>query len=54
MALPDLTPESRCYLDGRLVESSGGARFDNVNPRGALRQREPRHGGGDRHRRRRS
>jgi len=32
MALPDLAPESRCYVDGRLVESSSGARFDNVNP----------------------
>jgi aldehyde dehydrogenase (NAD+) len=32
MALPDLAPESRCYVDGRLAESSTGARFDNVNP----------------------
>jgi aldehyde dehydrogenase (NAD+) len=32
MALPDLAPETRCYIDGRLVDSSNGARFDNVNP----------------------
>ncbi len=32
MALPDLAPESRCYIDGQLVEASNGARFDNVNP----------------------
>jgi len=32
MALPDLAPETRCYIDGQLVEASNGARFDNVNP----------------------
>ena len=32
MALPDLAPETRCYIDGKLVEASNGARFDNVNP----------------------
>jgi aldehyde dehydrogenase (NAD+) len=32
MSLPDLAPETRCYIDGKLVESSNGARFDNVNP----------------------
>ena len=32
MALPDLAPETRCYIDGQLVESSNGNRFDNVNP----------------------
>ena len=32
MALPDLAPETRCYIDGRLVDASNGARFDNVNP----------------------
>jgi aldehyde dehydrogenase (NAD+) len=32
MALPDLAPETRCYIDGKLVESSNAARFDNVNP----------------------
>jgi acyl-CoA reductase-like NAD-dependent aldehyde dehydrogenase len=32
MALADLAPETRAYIDGELVESSNGARFDNVNP----------------------
>jgi aldehyde dehydrogenase (NAD+) len=32
MALSDLAPETRCYIDGKLVESSNGARFENVNP----------------------
>jgi aldehyde dehydrogenase (NAD+) len=32
MALEDLAPETRALIDGRLVEASTGARFDNVNP----------------------
>ena len=32
MALPDLAPETRCYIDGKLVEASNGGRFENVNP----------------------
>ncbi|MBW2268612.1 MAG: aldehyde dehydrogenase family protein [Deltaproteobacteria bacterium] len=32
MALPDLAPETRCYIDGKLVDASNGARFENVNP----------------------
>jgi aldehyde dehydrogenase (NAD+) len=32
MALPDLAPETRAYVDGGLVEASSGARFENVNP----------------------
>jgi len=32
MALEDLAPETRAYIDGELVESSNGARFDNLNP----------------------
>lgn len=32
MALPDLAPETRCTIDGKLVESSNAARFENVNP----------------------
>ena len=32
MALPDLAPETRCTIDGQLVEASNGARFENVNP----------------------
>jgi aldehyde dehydrogenase (NAD+) len=32
MALEDLAPETRAYIDGQLVESSTGARFDNLNP----------------------
>lgn len=30
--LPDLVPETRLLIDGRLVESTGGARFENINP----------------------
>ncbi|AMN46201.1 aldehyde dehydrogenase [Steroidobacter denitrificans] len=30
--LPDLAPETRLFIDGRLVESSTGARFENLNP----------------------
>ena len=32
MPLPDLCPETRHLIDGRLVESASGARFTNVNP----------------------
>ena len=32
MALPDLAPETRAYVDGALVEASNRARFANVNP----------------------
>lgn len=32
MPLPDLAPETRHLVDGRLVESVSGARFTNVNP----------------------
>lgn len=32
MPLPDLAPETRHLVDGRLVESVSGARFANVNP----------------------
>ena len=31
-ALQGFTPERRMLIDGQLVEASGGARFDNVNP----------------------
>jgi len=30
--LPELAPETRLFIDGRLVESTGGGRFENVNP----------------------
>lgn len=32
MPLPDLSPETRHLIDGRLVESVSGARFPNINP----------------------
>lgn len=32
MPLPELSPETRHLIDGRLVESVSGARFANVNP----------------------
>ena len=32
MALAPLAPETRNWIDGRLVEASNGGRFDNVNP----------------------
>ena len=32
MALPDLAPETRAYIDGKLTEASKGGRFENVNP----------------------
>ena len=32
MPLPDLSPETRQLIDGRLVESVSGARFPNINP----------------------
>ncbi len=32
MALPDLAPETRNLIDGKLVGSSSGATFPNVNP----------------------
>lgn len=32
MSLPDLSPETRHLIDGRLVESASGARFANINP----------------------
>lgn len=32
MPLPDLSPETRHLIDGRLIESASGARFANVNP----------------------
>jgi len=32
VALEELAPETRAYIDGELVEASNGARFENVNP----------------------
>ncbi|MBK7251441.1 MAG: aldehyde dehydrogenase family protein [Gammaproteobacteria bacterium] len=32
MALVDLVPETRLFIDGRLVEAKGGGRFENINP----------------------
>ena len=32
MALPELAPETRNWIDGRLVPASNGATFPNVNP----------------------
>ena len=32
MTLPSFTPEPRLLIDGKLVESSDGSTFDNVNP----------------------
>ncbi len=32
MSLPELAPETRNLIDGRLVAASNGATFDNVNP----------------------
>ncbi len=32
MALEALAPETRNYIDGRLVDASNGNTFENVNP----------------------
>src|SRR5512147_1434143 len=32
MALRELAPETRNFIDGRLVDASNGATFPNVNP----------------------
>ena len=32
MSLEALAPETRNFIDGKLVESSAGGRFENINP----------------------
>lgn len=32
MALPELQPETRCLINGRLVEAQNGAQYQNINP----------------------